>query len=260
MTNLSLGLRHYLLILAPSLVEELEDFGLACAQVSADLDAHDVEQAFFAARGLAGWLPRNPEQVAPQRWPELMEAVHHIRRVLDVLEKDAFEAVATEARSVTARRARQDLRQAFEHKRAEGEVDFRLHGLSTTKPEPGGRDPAVQEAFRRKRAERYHLLLGFESGDMNAAEAVILADARGLARDVMEAGVSDSRIDALLAMAAVYVEMASMRRHAAVPEAIRATFGRMSTKAVMALGAIVYRDEYRRFRDTLGLAPLTSDL
>ena len=260
MAELSQGLKYHLLILAPSLVEELEDYGLANAARSAALDEHEVEQAFFTARGLVNWLPGEPESLASGDWETLMASVHQIRRVLDVIEKETFAAVAREARSVTADMARQDLREAFEHKRAEGEVDFRLHGLSKTEPAADGRDPAVQEAFRRKRAERHRLLLGFDTQQLSASEAVIFADARALANSVMVDGVADNRLDALLAMTSVFIEMASMRANPVVPEPIRDTFTRMSTKALMGLGAIVYRDEYQRLKQALALAPLPSDL
>ncbi|MDX1635870.1 MAG: hypothetical protein R3280_14620 [Marinobacter sp.] len=260
MGELSVGLKHHLLILAPSLVDELEDFGLANVVASGALDEHEVEQAFFTARGLANWLPEDPDALAPADWEALMVAVHQLRRVLDVIEKETFEAVAREARSVTADRARQDLRAAFEAKRAEGEVDFRLHGLSRTEPKASGQDPAVQEAFRRKRTERHRLLLGFDDDGLSPAESVILADARGLANAVMVDGVTDNRLDALLAMTSVFIEMVSMRRNPGVPDAIRKTFTRMSTKAVMALGAIVYRDEYHRAKQALALSSLPSDL
>lgn len=260
MVKLSPGLQHYLLILATSLADELEGYGFACAIEMEGVEAHQVEKAFFAARGLANWVPEGPEALAPEDWETLMESVHSIRRVLDVIEKETFEAVAREARAVTADMARQDLKDAFEHKRAEGEVDFRLHGLSKTEPVASGRDPAVQEAFRRKRAERHRLLLGFDDDRLTNTESVILADARSLADAVMVDGMADNRLDALLAMASVFIEMASMRRNPAVPEAIRDTFGRMSTKAIMALGAIVYRDEYQQLKQTLALARLPSDL
>ncbi len=260
MAGLSLGLQHYLLILAPNLVDELDDYGFACAAATPGLEQHEVEQAFFAARKLAGSLPSEPGAMTRAGWADMMEALHLIRRVLDVLEKDTFEAVAREARAVTADRARQDLRQAFEHKRAEGEVDFRLHGLAHTEPADNGQDPAVREAFRRKRADRLSLLLGFDDSDLKTPEKVIFQDARSLAKTILVDGQADNRVDALLAMAAVFIEMASMRRNPAVPDAIRDTFDRMSAKAVMALGAIVYRDEYQELKQALALAPLPSDL
>ena len=72
--ELSLGLRYHLLILAPSLADELEAFGVHAAAAHPELDDHDIERAFFAARALTSRLPEQPEHCAPALWPEIMQA------------------------------------------------------------------------------------------------------------------------------------------------------------------------------------------
>lgn len=262
MTTLPLGFKHYLLILVPSLIEDLEDYGLHEALNEPGLDHHEVEQTFFLARAIQAKLPVTPEAADPALWPELMKAIHKIRSLLDVLEKEVFEAVIANAKETTSVIARANLTKKFEEKRAEGELDFRLHGLSTSAPPDDGttHDPAVAESFRLKRTERYQALLLFEGQNLKPGEKIILNDAKTLAEKAMDHSAKEVPIDAVLAMAAVLMETAAVQDKTQVPEEIREKFGRMTGKAAMALGAIVYRDDYRKFKERLGLEPLSSDL
>ena len=172
-----------------------------------------------------------------------------------MVEKTTFDAVIAEALETTSDIARADIKHVFEQKREAGEVDFRLHGLLNTKP-----DPAVREAFMLKRARRYQSFMAFDGATLNDDEKVILNDAQSVARHIMDGDRDNRRIDALLVMGAVLIETASVRPKSRIPRLIRESFDRMATKAAMALGAIVYRDEYLEFKATLGLERLDSDL
>ncbi|MDX1553802.1 MAG: hypothetical protein R3198_14340, partial [Marinobacter sp.] len=205
-------------------------------------------------------LPDEPDEADPRLWPELMKSIHTIRRVLDVVEKTTFDAVIAEAMEATSSSARADIQQVFDRKRAAGEVDFRLHGILNTRPEADEPDPAVQEAFMLKRARRYQSFMVFDGVSLNEDEKVIVGDAKALARHIMDGDRNNRRIDALLVMGAVLIETASVRLKTHIPGLIRDSFDRMATKAAMALGAIVYRDEYRNLKESLGLELLDSDL
>lgn len=262
MTNLPLGFRYYLLILAPSLIEDLEDYGLHEALHEPGLDHHEVEKTFFLARSIQARLPVTPETADPTLWPELMHAIHRIRNLLDVLEKEVFEAVIANAKETTSDIARATLTKRFEAKRAQGELDFRLHGLSTSTPpkEEGLIDPAVEESFRLNRSQRYQALQEFDGSRLKPGEQLILGDAKTLAKRVVTHGKKGVPIDAILAMSTVLIETAGVQENAQVPEEIREKFSRMTGKAAMALGAIIYRDDYRQFKERLGLETLLSDL
>lgn len=258
--EIPLGFKYYLLILTPSLIAELNEFGVQWATRNPGLDHHDVEKAFFAARGLQRQLPEDPEHAAPELWPDIMLAIHDIRRVLDVLEKETFDAVAAEALKTTSEIARADIQEVYEKKRGEGEIDFRLHGLTLTEPPEHEPDPAVKEAFQIKRSERYEALLRFDDRILNRGEQTIVRDAKSLARQIVEKSMGSKRIDALLVMSAVVIEMANVRLKTNIPDVIQEKFQRMTTKAIMALGAIVYRDEYQQLKCALELEPLASDI
>lgn len=258
--QIPLGLKYYLLILAPSLIAELNEFGVQWATQNPELDHHDIEKAFFAARGIQRQLPDDPEGAPPELWPDIMLAIHDIRRVLDVLEKETFEAVAAEALKTTSEIARADIQKVFEQKRGEGEIDFRLHGLSLTEPPEDQPDPAVKEAFQIKRGKRYEAFLQFDDRILNRGEQTIVKDAKSLARQILEKDRDSTRIDALLVVGAVVIEMANVRLKTNIPDVIQEKFHRMTTKAVMALGAIVYRDEFHQLKRVLELEPLASDL
>lgn len=262
MTNLPAGFKYYLLILTPSLIEDLEDYGLHEALHEPGLDHHEVEKTFFLARAIKARLPVTPEAADPTLWPDLMSAIHNIRKLLDVLEKEVFEAVIANAKESTSEIARANLTREFEEKKADGELDFRLHGLSTSAPPQDGAasDPAVAESFRLKRTQRYQALMAFNADSLKAGEKLILVDAKASARAVMDNGEQNVPIDAVLAMAAVLMETAGVQDKPQVPEAIREKFRRMTGKAAMALGAIIYRHAYREFKKQLGLEPLPSDL
>ncbi|MEP1214838.1 MAG: hypothetical protein ABJM11_11470 [Marinobacter sp.] len=260
MTDLPLGMKYYLLILTSSLIEDLNDYGVKWIANEPGVAGRDVENAFFSARAIETRLPEGPDEADPQLWPELMKSIHTIRRVLDVVEKTTFDAVITEAMETTASIARADVQQVFDEKRAAGEVDFRLHGILNTRPEADEPDPAVKEAFMLKRARRYQSFMAFDGTSLNEEERVIVGDAKALARHIMDGDRENRRIDALLVMGAVLIETASVRLKTHIPGLIRDSFDRMATKAAMALGAIVYRDEYRNLKESLGLEPLDSDL
>ena len=260
MTDLPLGMKYYLLILTSSLIEDLNDYGVKWIANEPGIAIRDVEKAFFCARALESRMPDEPGQADPRLWPELMKSIHTIRRVLDVVEKTTFDAVIAEALETTSDIARADIKHVFEQKREAGEVDFRLHGLLNTKPDSGKPDPAVREAFMLKRARRFQSFMAFDGATLNDDEKVILNDAQSVARHIMDGDRDNRRIDALLVMGAVLIETASVRPKSRIPRLIRESFDRMATKAAMALGAIVYRDEYLEFKATLGLERLDSDL
>lgn len=260
MTDLPLGMKYYLLILTSSLIEDLNDYGVKWVANEPGVAVGDVERAFFTARAIQSRLPDEPGQADPRLWPDLMKSIHTIRRVLDVVEKTTFDAVIAEAMETTSSIARADIRQIFDEKRATGEVDFRLHSLLNTPPETDEPDPAVKEAFMLKRARRYTSFMAFDGASLNQDEKVILADAKALARHIMDGDRENRRIDALLVMGAVLIETGSVRLKTNIPVLIRDSFDRMATKAAMALGAIVYRDNYRDLKQALGLELLDSDL
>ncbi|MCL7944710.1 hypothetical protein [Marinobacter sp. ATCH36] len=260
MTDLPLGMKYYLLILTSSLIEDLNDYGVKWVASEPGIAACDVENAFFSARAIQTRLPNDPGEADPRLWPELMKAIHTIRRVLDVVEKTTFDAVTAEAMETTSSIARADMEKVFEQKRASGEVDFRLHGLLNTRPEQDEPDPVVKESLMLKRAQRYQAFMEFDGASLSGEETVILGDAKALARRIMDGDRENRRIDALLVMGAVLIETASVRLKTNIPCLIRDSFDRMATKAAMALGAIVYRDKYRDFKESLGLEPLASDL
>ncbi len=258
--KIPLGLRYYLIILTPSLIAELNEFGVHWAAQNPELDHHDIEKAFFAARSIQRQLPDDPAHATPGLWPDIMLAIHDIRRVLDVLEKETFDAVTVEALKATSEIARADIKKVFEQKREDGEIDFRLHGLSLTEPPEDEPDPAVKEAFQIKRNNRYEALLKFDDRILNRGEQTIVKDAKRLAHQITVEDRGSTRLDALLVMGAVVIEMANVRLKTNIPDVIQEKFHRMTTKAVMALGALVYRDEYQRLKVALGLEPLASDL
>ncbi|WP_404362884.1 hypothetical protein [Marinobacter sp.] len=260
MTEIPQGLKYYLLLLVPGLIEELNDYGVSVAARENQLDEHDVEKAFFAARSIQRRLPASPEEAEAEVWLDIMEAIHAIRLVLDVLEKEAFEEVAALARKATSDIARADVKAAYERKRKEGEVDFRLHGLTRAEPVEDGEDPVIRESFLIKREGRYREFIAFGGSGLQPAERVIINDAKILAHSVMELGKEDSRIDAILAMGTVLAEILSVRANSRVPETIREQFGRMAAKATMALGAIVYREQYEALKASLNLRKLDLDL
>lgn len=258
--EIPLGLKYYLLILTPSLIAELNEFGAQWAIRNPGLDHHEVEKAFFAARSIERQLPEDPGHATPELWPAIMLAIHDIRRVLDVLEKETFEAVAAEALKTTSEIARADIQEVYEKKREAGEIDFRLHGLTLTEPPEHEPDPAVKEAFQIKRNDRYEAFQQFNDRILNPGEQTIVRDAKNLAGKIVEKSMGSERIDALLVMSAVVIEMANVRLKTNIPDVIQEKFQRMTTKAVMALGAIVYRDEYHQLKRSLELEPLASDL
>lgn len=260
MTELPLGMKYYLLILTSSLIEDLNDYGVKFIASDPGVAVRDVEKAFFSARAIEARLPDSPDEADPRLWPELMKSIHTIRKVLDVVEKTTFDAVVAEAMETTSHLARADIQHVFDAKRAAGQVDFRLHGILNTRPETDEPDPAVKEAFMLKRARRYQSFMGFDGGSLNEEERVILEEARALARHIMDGDRDNRRIDALLVMGAVLIETASVRLKTHIPGLIRDSFDRMATKAAMALGAIVYRDDYRNLKESLDLEPLDSDL
>jgi hypothetical protein len=258
--EISLGLKHYLLILTPSLIDELNDFGLELALGHPGLKQHDIEKAFFAARAITHRLPAQPDLAEPALWLDIMDTIHAVRVVLEPLEKETFDAVAEQAAKATSEIARADMKQMFEEKKAKGEVDFRLYSLSQTKAEPGVADPAVQESLHIKRARRHETFISFNEHTLRPNEQVIMQDAKALLHRITEERFADERIDALLALGTVMMETASVRVNTGVPDVIREKFDRMTGKAAMALGALVYRDEYQRLKDLLDLPSLDSDL
>lgn len=256
MTKLSLGLRCYLTILMPSLIEELQKVYRKQTQ---PIDEHDLSRALFIARAIQHRLPDPSSCVETDDiWPEIVKAEQSIRQVLDVLEQDRFDAVAAEAKQRTGKLVRENMRRVFNQRLAEGKADFRLHGVLVSKNTAVDKnDPVVHESLLMKRAHRHALLMEFAEQVLDPAEQVIFNDVRLVIQRFRDNQTGNSPIDTILAMGTVLVYAARIRLNANVPSIIQAKFERMTRKAAMALGAIIYREEYQRYKGLLNLP--TSD-
>lgn len=178
MTRLSEGARHYVLILLPRLLEDVERIGLPEIIRTSGFTEQEVTALYFRFVSIARVLPADPERISPEIWEHLVYCVQVMTGMVNAASLDDL----IEARERAVRKylphARKTLEEEFHELRHEGTVDFRLAGLLRQGESPEHSRELCMEAIRREREERFESIRKLDTSGLGAHEAFIVASAK----------------------------------------------------------------------------------
>jgi hypothetical protein len=126
---ISEGAQHYVLMLIPSLLRDIEKLGLRRIIRTSDFSEQEVTALYFEFVSAKRVLPDNPRSIEPASWQHLLHCV----RVMSSLVALATTEELERARETAIRRylphAKESLKNEYDQMRSEGKVDFRLAGI-----------------------------------------------------------------------------------------------------------------------------------
>lgn len=152
---LSTGARHYVLLLAPHLLTDMDRVGLARIVHCSGFPEHEVTSLYFEFSSLCRVLPAEPERIPPELWDYLLHCLQLVSTLVHTAEKAEVEQARHNAVSRYLPLARDAVQHEYEEQQQEGTVELRLAALMRTPSSPEQSRALCKEALRLEREERY---------------------------------------------------------------------------------------------------------
>lgn len=174
------GAKHYVLMLIPSLLKDIEKLGLRRIIHTSDFSEQEVTALYFEFVSINRVLPGDPHAIEPAIWEHLLHCV----RVMSSLVTLATTEDLARARETAVQRylphAKESLKNDFDQLRRQGKVDFRLAGILRRDDTPENSGEVCMEAIRREREQRVESIksLGVEHLTDHEAHVVEAAKAQ----------------------------------------------------------------------------------
>ena len=251
---ISEGAQHYVLMLIPSLLRDIEKLGLRRIIRTSDFSEQEVTALYFEFVSAKRVLPDSPRSIEPASWQHLLHCV----RVMSSLVSLATTEDLERARETAIRRylphAKESLKNEYEQMRSEGKVDFRLAGILRGGDSPENSGQVCMEAIRREREQRVESikclgtehLTDHEAFVVNAAKAYVVSRIDDAPKDF---GILDLVIRLLDLLRMVLVLES---RSAGGAAAVSSNFS--VENIVLGIGNALYRSELGLHVSSLGLA------
>ncbi|MBK1885193.1 MULTISPECIES: hypothetical protein [Marinobacter] len=251
---ISVGAKHYVLMLIPSLLGDIEKLGLRRIIRTSDFSEQKVTALYFEFVSIKRVLPDNPESIEPAIWEHLLHCVRVMSSLVNLATTEDLER----AREMAVRRyyphAKEKLKNEYEQMRSEGKVDFRLAGILRQGDLPENSGQVCMEAIRRERQQRVESIkcLGVEHLTYNEAFVVESAKAHVMSR-IDEAPEDFGTLDLvirLLDLLRLVLVLESRSPGGASAVSSNFTVGNI----VLGIGNAMYRGELGLTVSALGLA------
>ncbi len=240
MTLPSAGAQHYVLLLIPALLRELERQGIEAVISKSGLPEAEITRVFFQARSLGRDLPEHPESLGPDLWPELLQWARLLTSLVNIISQDDLLHAREKAVSQYLPQARQHLLDELARQREEGEIDFHLAGMVRDKHKTGQAEEVCMEALRLEREQRYESINQLIHSGLSVLQSSVVQEAQDYAREGMLSPPDDfSTLDLVIRLLDLLkAEMAEASDQGRNP-------GDDSTIAsiVLGLGNLLYREE-----------------
>ncbi|WP_100638491.1 hypothetical protein [Marinobacter salexigens] len=176
--SISEGAQHYVLMLMPSLLQDIEKLGLRRIIRTSDFSEQEVTALYFEFVSIKRVLPDNPESIELAVWQHLLHCVRVMSSLVNLATAEDLER----ARETAIRRylphAKESLKNEYEQMRSEGKVDFRLAGLLRQGDLPENAGQVCLEAIRRERQQRVESIKCLEIEHLSGHEAFVVEAAR----------------------------------------------------------------------------------
>ncbi|MDC0661501.1 hypothetical protein [Marinobacter sp. SS21] len=181
----SAGAQHYVLLLIPALLRELERMGVEAVIAKSGLPENEITRLFFQARSLGRNLPVHPASLGPDLWPELLQWARVLTSLVNLISQDDLLHARNQAVSQYLPQARQHLLDELARQREEGEVDFHLAGMVRGEQSANHADEICMEALRLEREQRYDSINQLIHSGLSELQSSVVREAQDYAREGM---------------------------------------------------------------------------
>ncbi|WP_166263472.1 hypothetical protein [Marinobacter caseinilyticus] len=185
MANLSTGAKHYVLMLIPGLLREIDEFGLRHVIDKSHLSEQDVTSLYFDFVVINRRLPEDPEVIDPDLWGDLVHCVQILSTLVNEAAQDDLTVAREQAISQFLPHARSSLKHEFERRRKEGTVDFRLAGIARLDASADHNETVCMEAIKLERQQRFDSMMKINPEGLTRHQASIVDAAKQFARQHM---------------------------------------------------------------------------
>ena len=238
----STGARHYILMVIPRLLREIEELGLPYIIRTSGFSEREVTTLYFEFVSINRVLPADPDRIAPEIWEHLTYCVQVMSAMVNAASVEELARAREQAIRKFLPYARQTVESEYREQCSEGTVDLRLAGILHQDDSPDHSRELCMEAIRLEREQRLESLkaLSVEPLDQHSArivEAAIAYVKSQLTDPPEDFGVLDLVIrllDLLRLVLALEDDEAAM---AALPEDFSVD------KIVLGIGSALYRKE-----------------
>lgn len=239
-TPLSCGAQHYVLLLVPRLVKDMDRLGLSRIIQCSGLPEHEVTSLYFEFVSVSRMLPDDPASIPPELWDYLIHGV----QLMSVLVNTAAQSDLAEARESAVRKflpqARDAVRHEYEEQCQEGTVEFHLASLLRHGTSPDQSRELCKEAIRLERESRLESSLHAGTEGLSAHQAEIVKAARAYIRNAIEdAPEAFSAVDLVIRLLDLLRSVLKPEPGEVPVEASEASVERI----VLGLGNVLFRQE-----------------
>lgn len=251
---ISEGAQHYVLMLIPSLLLDIEKLGLRRIIRTSDFSEREVTALYFEFVSIKRVLPHNPHSIEPAIWQHLLHCV----RVMSSLVSLATTEDLERARETAVRRylphAKMSLKNEYEQMRSEGKVDFRLAGILRQGDLPENSGQVCMEAIRRERQQRVESIKCLGTEHLTDHEAYVVESARDYVLTEIDDAPEDFGILDLVIrlMDLLRLVLVLESRSPGGASAVSSNF--KVENIVLGIGNAMYRSELGLHVSSLGLA------
>ena len=243
MTILSEGARHYVLILLPRLLKDVERIGLPEIIRTSGFSEQEVTTLYFRFVSIARVLPADPERITTEIWEHLVYCVQVMTGMVNAASLDDLIAARERAVRKYLPHARKSLEEEFEELRHEGTVDFRLAGLLRQEESPEHSRDLCMEAIRREREERFESVRTLDTCALDAHQAFIVESAKAFVIREMAAAPDDFDILDLVIRLLDLLRMVLILEARSKPGESPVSADVSVERIVLGLGNVLYKHE-----------------
>ncbi|RBW48467.1 hypothetical protein [Marinobacter sp. F3R11] len=251
---ISEGAQHYVLMLIPSLLRDIEKLGLRRIIRTSDFSEQEVTALYFKFVSAKRVLPDDPHSIGAADWQHLLHCV----RVMSSLVSLATTEDLERAREAAIRRylphAKESLNNEYEQMRSEGKVDFRLAGLLRGGSTPENSGQVCMEAIRREREQRVESIKCLSSEHLTDHEAFVVEAAKAYVIARIGDAPEDFGILDLVIRLLDLLRLVLVLESRSIGGASAVSSNFTVENIVLGIGNALYRSELGLHVSTLGLA------
>lgn len=252
--SISEGAQHYVLMLVPSLLQDIEKLGLRRIIRTSDFLEQQVTALYFEFVSAKRVLPDNPRSVEPSTWQHLLHCV----RVMSSLVTLATTEDLALARETAIHRylphAKESLKNEYEQMRSHGKVDFRLAGILRGGDTPENSGRVCMEAIRREREQRVESIKCLGTEYLTDHEAFIVESAKAHVMSQIGDAPEDFGILDLVIRLLDLLRLVLVMESRSPGEASAVSSNFTVENIVLGIGNALYRNELGLHISSLGLA------
>ncbi len=251
---ISEGAQHYVLMLIPSLLGDIEKLGLRRIIRTSDFSEQKVTALYFEFVSIKRVLPSNPLAIEPAIWEHLLHCVRVMSSLVNLATTEDLER----ARDIAVRRyfphAKESLKSEFEKMRSEGKVDFRLAGILRQGDVPENSERVCMEAIRREREQRVESIkcLGIEH--LTSHEAFVVESAKAYVLSQLDEAPEDFGVLDLVIRLLDLLRLVLVLESRSPGGASAVSSNFTVENIVLGIGNAMYRGELGLSVSSLGLA------